>query len=274
MTAPSSPNAGPTVESLAPGLDAVMREAGALALGFVADGARDWRKADGSVVTEADIAVDRLLHQRLVALEPAAAWLSEESLDDPARLAARRVWIVDPIDGTRAFVAGIPSWVVSVALVEDGKSILGAIFNPTRDEMFAARRGGGASLNGKALRVGPPPALEAATVSGPRKLMERLAAAHFVRGEPIYALAYRLASVAAGRNDAAISGDRASDWDIAAADLILAESGAYLGNLDGTPPRYNRPQPVHGPLVAAAEPLGGALRAALGGASPASPPSA
>jgi myo-inositol-1(or 4)-monophosphatase len=271
MTAPAaSPDDQPAAR-LADGLDAAVREAGALAQSYAAGRARQWRKADSSVVTEADIAVDRLLRERLSALEPAAGWLSEESADTPERLGRHLVWVVDPIDGTRAFVAGIPSWVVSVALVEGGRSILGAVFNPTRGEMYAARRGHGASLNGAPLLAPPAPPLAAAKVGGPRRLVERLGRTGATPAEAIYALAYRLVSVAAGRLDAALAGARAADWDIAAADVILAEAGVGLAALDGTPPRYNRAEPVHGPLVAAREPLGSAVRAALAAADAASP---
>jgi len=272
MTASASPNALPA-DRLAAGLDTIVREAGALARGFADDGARQWRKADRSIVTEADLAVDRLLRERLSALEPAAGWLSEETADTPARLEHRRVWIVDPIDGTRSFVEGIPDWVVSVALVEDGRTILGAVFNPTRGEMFAARRGGGATLNGAPLRVPAAASLEDARISGPRGIMDRLYRIGIDRGEWIYALAYRLVSVAAGRIDAAIASANASDWDVAAADLVLHEAGAALSTLAGEPPRYNLPAPVHGPLVAAAAPLDEALRAAVRRVTDAADPS-
>lgn len=270
MTAPAASPRDPPAR-LAHGLDAVLREAGALARSYAEGGARQWRKADSSVVTEADIAVDRMLRERLSALEPTAAWLSEESADTPERLERRLVWVVDPIDGTRAFVAGVPSWVVSVALVEDGRAVLGGVFNPTQDEMFAARRGHGATLNGTSLTAPSAPALPAAKVDGPRRMVESLGRTGAVPSGSIYALAYRLVSVAAGRLDAALAGAHAADWDIAAADIILAEAGVRLSTLDGAPPRYNRSEPFHGPLVAAREPLNGALRAALDAAAAPSP---
>jgi myo-inositol-1(or 4)-monophosphatase len=270
-SAPPAPDA--RTDALAVAAEAVVREAGALALGFFESGtAKTWRKADASIVTEADLAVDRLLQERLTALDPAAGWLSEEIADTPERLGRERVWVVDPIDGTRAFVDGIPVWVVSVALVERGRPMIGLIFNPTRAEMFVATSGGGSRLNGARLEAPAPVAAAAATLVGPRGVIDSIADLGFTRGEAIYALAYRLVAVAAGRCDAALASARARDWDVAAADLILAESGAELRDIDGRTLDYNQPAPVHRPLVAAREPLNGALRAALGRAATAGAP--
>lgn len=260
MTASIEPAAFATRRAAA---EAAVREAGALALGYFNGSAKQWRKDDASVVTEADIAVDHFLRPRLAAIEPAAGWLSEETADTPDRLGREAVWIVDPIDGTRAFVEGQTVWVIAVALVERGRPVMGLIFNPSREEMFAAERGRGATLNGRSLRAPSPPPIADATVLGPRGALNSLAELGFARGEAVYALAYRLVAVAAGRADAALARARARDWDIAAADLILAESGAQLLDIDGRAPDYNRPEPVHRPLVAAREPLNGALRAGL-----------
>jgi myo-inositol-1(or 4)-monophosphatase len=258
-------------------LDAVVaaaREGGALALGLFRDGCRHWQKEDASVVTEADLAVDALLRERLGQVEPAAGWLSEETADTPERLGRARVWIVDPIDGTRAFVKGRDDWVISVALVEQGRPVVGVIFNPSRGEMFSAARGSGALLDGLPLAAPAPAPAERASVIGPRGPIAALAGLGVTAGAPVYALAYRLIHVAAGRCDAALAGARARDWDLAAADLILAESGAALLDLAGAPLGYNRPVPVHRPLVAAAEPLNGVLRTALARAAGVAPPPA
>jgi myo-inositol-1(or 4)-monophosphatase len=244
-----------------------MREAGSIALDFARDGAQRWTKGDASIVTEADIAVDRFLHEHLGALNPDIGWLSEETTDTPERLAHERVWVVDPIDGTRAFVEGVPVWVISVALVERGRPVLGMIFNPTRDEMFEAIVGEGARMNGEVLSATAQTSINGANVIGPRTMMEGLeglgACVGIARAPYVYALAYRIASVAAGRVDAALASTRAKDWDIAAADLILHEAGGELLEFDGTKPVYNRPSPVHQPLIAAPEVLNAALRAAL-----------
>jgi len=243
----------------------VVREAGEIALGFARSGAKRWTKGDSSVVTEADVFIDGFLHEKLAALDPDIGWLSEETVDTPERLGRERVWIVDPIDGTRAFVEGVPVWVISVALVERGRPVFGAIFNPTKNEMFEAVEGGGAFLNGQAITASPRDLLAGAEIVGPRAMMEDLdgIGAQIARAPYVYALAYRMAGVAANRVDAAVASTRAKDWDIAAADIILQEAGAKLLEIDGEPPRYNLPSPVHRPLIAAAEPLNGAIRAAL-----------
>lgn len=258
------------LEELLPRVEETVRQAGALALDWAARGARRWTKNDASFVTEADIAVDRFLHEHLRALLPEAAWLSEETADTPERLDARTVWVVDPIDGTRAFMEGDPVWVIAVALVRQGRPVLGVIYNPTRDEMFSAQEGRGARLNGAALQAQSRESLQGASMSGPRPMMEELLGEGVARSPWIYALAYRLVNVADNRLDAALSKGNAKDWDIAAADLILHEAGAHLTGIDGATPLYNQPLPVHGPLIAASEPLLGILRLKL--ASHAMPP--
>jgi myo-inositol-1(or 4)-monophosphatase len=243
----------------------IIREAGEIALGFARDGARRWVKGDTSIVTEADIRVDHFLQQRLMALDPTIGWLSEETVDTPDRLQRERIWIVDPIDGTRAFVEGVSVWVVSVALIEHGRPVLGTIYNPTRDELFEAVAGGGAFLNGERLAARRRTALDGAEIVGPRAMMDDLdgIGTKMARAPSVYALAYRLVLVAAGRVDAAVASTRAKDWDVAAADLILQEAGAKLLEIDGQLPVYNLAAPVHRPLIGASEPLNGIIREAL-----------
>lgn len=263
---------GAELDQLMSPVAAIAREAGGIALDFARNGAKRWVKGDNSVVTEADMFIDGFLRERLTAIEPSFGWLSEETADTPDRLGHERVWIVDPIDGTRAFVEGVPVWVISIALVERGRPVLGMIFNPTRDEMFQARSGGGACLNGGKLVVSGRRMLAGAQIVGPRSMMDDLdgIGADISRAPYVYALAYRLANVAANRVDAAVASTRSKDWDIAAADLIIHEAGGKLLEIDGEPPRYNLPSPVHRPLIGAAEPLNAAIRAALllAGASP------
>jgi myo-inositol-1(or 4)-monophosphatase len=122
-------------------LNAAVREAGALALSMFGTSVKSWTKGQGSPVTAADIAANDLLRERLAAAAPAIAWLSEESPDDEARRTARRVWVVDPIDGTRAYIAGRTDWAVSVALVEDGRPVAGALFAPAEPAFYAAVAG-------------------------------------------------------------------------------------------------------------------------------------
>ena len=133
--------------------------AGELALSHFGAGRRSWYKGPGQVVTEADLAVDALLHDRLRAARPDDGWLSEERADDGSRTHCRRVWMVDPIDGTRAFADGVPQFAISVALVERGQPLVGVVVNPATGERFEARRGGGAWLDGQRLSVSTSTAL-------------------------------------------------------------------------------------------------------------------
>lgn len=229
---------------------AVVAEAGAIALGFFRRSAERWTKADNSPVTEADLAVDRFLKERLPPLVPDAAWLSEETADTAERLAARRVWIVDPIDGTRSFIEGIPEWVISVALVEDGRPILAVVLNPSTDEAFAAEEGAGARLSGKPILATGGTELAGALVAGPNLLLQAFDRFGIERSPWVHALANRLARVAAGRLDAAVARNDAYDWDIAAAHLLIVEAGGVLTDVAGRPPVYNRPVPRHGALLA------------------------
>ena len=235
-----------------PLVDAV-RAAGTLALGARAAPLRTWHKANASPVSEADIEVDQLLKSRLLAATPDYGWLSEESVDDRARMARRRVWIVDPIDGTRAYLAGSADWVVSAALVEEGRPILGAIFAPVESSLFVAMRGAGATRNGAPLQVSGGSSLIGARVAGPRSHLKSLATLwpEIVAVPKIHSLALRLARVAQGTLEAAFVSHSGHDWDLAAADLLVHEAGGALTTLGGEPPIYNRADPVHGPLLAA-----------------------
>jgi myo-inositol-1(or 4)-monophosphatase len=236
------------------------RQAGEIALPFYRSGAqtaaRLWYKDRSSPVTEADIAVDTFLKGHLAGLMPEAAWLSEETADNPARLDQPLVWIVDPIDGTRAFSTGHPDWSVSIALVKEGRPVLGVIYAPIHDHLYEARLGVGAWRNGERLQLsGEPP--KDARVAGPKPLVDKFAR----RMGPIQhlpkvpSLALRLARVADGSIDVGLVSSNAHDWDIAAADLILHEAGALLTDFGGTAPSYNKPQPRHGEMVAVASRL-------------------
>ena len=155
-------------------LAAAVREAGALALSLFRTELKNWTKGASSPVSEADIAVNDLLEQRLRSATPDYGWLSEESVDDPSRLGKHLVWIVDPIDGTRGYLAGKEDWCVSVALVENEQPLLAAVFAPASDEFFFAARGQGASCNGVALHATSGTELDFSRVAGPKPLVERL----------------------------------------------------------------------------------------------------
>jgi len=230
-----------------------VREAGEIGLRFVRQGAKTFTKSDASPVTEADLAIDAHLEAQLRGASNGVGWLSEEATDTGDRLLKRQVWIVDPIDGTRGFVAGNGEWVISAALVEDGRPVAGVLFRPTTLDLYEATRGGGAFLNGRPLRAGDGALSGARNVSGPKYFVdvvrEQVEAA--VRVPSLSSLALRLAFLAEGRTDIAFAKSASHDWDIAAADLILHEAGARLTTLAGDDIDYNRIDPVHPALVAA-----------------------
>jgi myo-inositol-1(or 4)-monophosphatase len=254
---------------LMPALQETAREAGAIALAHFRQGARTgariWSKAGNSPVTEADLAVDAFLKERLAVALPEAAWLSEETVDDPVRLRHDLVWIVDPIDGTRAFLSGIPDWSVSIGLLAAGRPILGLVYAPALNRLYEATLGGGARCDGVRLAGPAADALAGARVAGPKPLVDAIARS----GGPVEhlpkvpSLALRLARVAEGAIDVGLVSANAHDWDLAGADLILHEAGARLTDFGGEPVRYNRPEPTHGELVAASEALHPEALAAL-----------
>lgn len=242
-------------------LEQIVREAGAVALAAIQSPIRSWYKGQGqdSPVSDIDIAVDRLLKDRLGALLPDSGWLSEETEDDPARLDSERLWVVDPIDGTRGLLAGKPDWSISVALVERGRPVVAALLAPVTDEMFLAVAGAGATRNGVPIRVAPATdeasrnALAGAHVAGPQRLIERLAVASpgLVLEPKVHSLALRFARVAHGRIHVAFASRDSHDWDLAAADLLVHEAAGTLTTVTGDLIRYNRPVPTHEALIAA-----------------------
>jgi myo-inositol-1(or 4)-monophosphatase len=208
-------------------------------------------KTCDSPVSEADIAVDEYLRDALTSARPAYGWLSEETVQTGARAAAHRTFVVDPIDGTRAFIDGRSTWCVSIALVENGRPVAGVLDCPAKGERFQATLGGGAWKNGRALRIAPGGG--AARIAGPKALVDLVAGREggIERIAYIPSLAYRLAMAADGRIDATFVKPRSHDWDLAAADLILVEAGGGLRNRFGRAPVYARDDPRHGTLVAA-----------------------
>ena len=231
-----------------------MREAGALALSLFRTDLRNWTKgASSSPVSEADIAVNELLERRLRSATPDYGWLSEESADDERRLGKRLVWIVDPIDGTRGYLAGREDWCVSVALVEEMAPVLAAVYAPVTEEFFFAMRGGGARRNDAPIFVTDGAELDFSRVAGPKPLAERLnpSAREITLHPRIASLALRLCRVAQGSLDVAFAGGQSRDWDLAAANLIVEEANGIMTSLSGDRILHNRRDVVHGVLVAA-----------------------
>lgn len=248
------------------------RAAGALALDHFAGQPRQWTKPDATSVTEADIAVDAFLRERLLAARPAYGWLSEEHPDDGSRLRTGRRFIVDPIDGTRAFIDRGDEWVVSIAVAEGPAAVVGVLYNPVRDELWSARAGGGASRNGVSLAVSRPADAAGARVVASRKALRQtgMSGPGFMPVQVFMkSLANRLAHVAAGTVDGALATSGSADWDIAAALVLVEEAGGRVTDASGAPVRLNGETLRHPPLVAAGEPLHASILSAVG-LSPAS----
>jgi myo-inositol-1(or 4)-monophosphatase len=234
-------------------LKETVREAGALALSLFRTELKNWTKGASSPVSEADIAVNDLIAGKLRSATPEYGWLSEESVDDDTRLGKRLVWIVDPIDGTRGYLAGREDWCVSVALVEDTRPLLAAVFAPASNEFFFAERGRGSSLNALPVFAAPGTEFDFARMAGPKPLVERLrrSSGEITLHPRIGSLALRLCRVAEGRLDAAFAGGQSRDWDLAAANLIVQEANGSMTALSGDTILYNRREVTHGVLVAA-----------------------
>ncbi len=237
--------------ALARQLAATAREAGELALKSFRAPIKSWFKHGTSPVSEADLAVDAVLRERLQAVGPGFGWLSEETEDDPARLSADHVWIVDPIDGTRGFLAGKPDWTVSIALATAGRPILAALYAPVTDDLFLAAAGGGATHNGQPMNANDGTSLAGARAAGPERRLLRLAPFGIVAEPKVHSLALRIARVAQGTLELALAGGNSHDWDLAAADLLVHEAHGALTTLGGETLIYNRPEPTHGALIAA-----------------------
>ncbi len=233
----------------------VVRAAGRLALDRRARGLTAERKSDGSPVTDGDLAVDALLRRELLKARPHYAWLSEETPDDLVRLAAERVFIVDPIDGTTAYVKGKPWFAVSVAVVHGGRPVAGVVFAPALDEFYAAAEGGGAACNGDPIQASATRRLEDCAMLAPANAFEGRRWPEpwpAMRVGQRSALAYRMALVAAGRFDAAVSMGWKNDWDIAAGDLIAREAGATSCDQNGRPLVFNTARARNAGMVCAA----------------------
>ena len=243
-------------------LTAAAREAGVIALGYFRLGettsAAVKSKPGGSPVTQADLAADAFLKRRLGEAFPEAGWLSEETADDDARLDRRALIVVDPIDGTRAFVAGDPRWTVSAALVVDGRPIAGVVHAPALEATYAAAAGAGARLNGKPIATVARVAAAGYTVAGPKPILNamgaRLGATLDIRPF-VPSLAYRMCLAASGAFDFAVANADSHDWDIAAADLVLEESGGRLVESLGERLRYNEARIRRAALLGAPDEL-------------------
>lgn len=208
-----------------------MFEAGKIARdAFVESDDKIWDKGEGHLVTDVDIAVNNYLLGTLREARPDYGWLSEETKDDHSRHSCPRTFVVDPIDGTRAFIDRSPHFAVSVAVVEKGRSIAGAVYNPMMDELYEASLGGGARLNGKSIKVSTRKELSGCKMVGYPRKFRRLDWPE-MNVTVANSMAYRIVLVASGQKDATVAFTPKSDWDLAAAELIATEAGAVITNL-------------------------------------------
>ena len=241
-----------------------VRDGGDLALSFYKGEFRSWTKGANDPVTEADLEVNELLRQRLRDARPDYGWLSEETEDDKSRLTASKFWVVDPIDGTRAFAKGKPHFSISVALVTEGQPVIGVVLNPATDELFEARRGGGATLNGRPIHVSARREIEGCRMAAHPPMFRHKAwpepwpPMEFIERNSV---AYRIALVACGAADAVLALSAKNDWDLAAAHLILEEAGGLFTAHDGSEIRYDGPSTRQRSLAGANPALHAALMA-------------
>ncbi|WP_425468377.1 inositol monophosphatase family protein [Phaeobacter marinintestinus] len=244
------------------------QEAGRIATSFSGKDARRWDKPEGAgPVTEADLAVNDMLEADLKAARPDYGWLSEETEDNSDRLGKERVFIIDPIDGTRSFAEGSNTWAHALAIADKGRVVAGVIYLPKRDLLYSAALGQGAFLNGNPITVRPKDDLISSEILAARP---NLAAYHWTSGEaPEFgrayrpSLAYRMALVAQGRYDGMLTLRPSWEWDIAAGDLILNEAGAVCTDRTGSTLIFNNPHPQLDGVIAASPNVHAQLYAAL-----------
>lgn len=252
-------------------LTAAARAAGAVAMRHFRQDPRAWEKPDGAgPVSEADLEVDAALRAQLTAARPDYGWLSEESTDTPARLARPRVFVIDPLDGTRAFLKGEPGFALSLAVVDQGRPVAGVVYLPAFDRLYAAEAGGPALRDGAPIRASLAEHPEGATVLARRSALE---ARHWPGGvpamEPAFrpSLAHRMCLVAEGAHDAMLSFRATWEWDIAAGALIAEAAGAVVSDRTGAALRFNAAHPQAQGIMAAPAGLHARLLARMGVAS-------
>ena len=251
-------------------IEDAVRQAGEIARRYYGTEYRRWSKSRGEPVTEADIAIDRHLRSVLQKARPDYGWLSEETGKDLSRLNTERMFIVDPIDGTTAFLKERPHFSISVGIAENVRSVAGVVYNPVLDQCFTAFGGGGAQLNGEQIHVSGCSELEGCRIVGPRDMfgpqawpvppLEPWPAMHV---ESRSSVAYRMALVAAGQFDAAVILAAKHDWDMAAGDVIVREAGGRVTDKNGVPLTFGRPDAVQRTMVCAGPALHAQILARL-----------
>ncbi|HET6676293.1 MAG TPA: 3'(2'),5'-bisphosphate nucleotidase CysQ [Nitrospiraceae bacterium] len=245
-----------------------MKQAGRQVLDLTGESLSIHTKADHSPVTTADWVVDRVIHEAISRQFPDDGWLSEERPDDFDRLNKKRTWILDPIDGTRAFIKKIPEFCISAALVENGFPVIAAILNPSTDELFTAIRGRGTELLQGANRQSQPafqddtPLVLVNPWDWRRGRFQTVA--HRAQCRPVGSIAFALANVAVGRAAAAVMLEGGNEWDVAAGVLLIEENGGVITDIHGGPVRFNQPDPRLRGILATGRDVDPSLRVTLG----------
>jgi myo-inositol-1(or 4)-monophosphatase len=238
-------------------IEHVVRQAGEIARHYYGGEYRRWSKNRGEPVTEADLAIDRFLHEHLLAARPDYGWLSEEGIAQE-RSDAQRTFIVDPIDGTTAFLKEKPHFSISVAVVENARTVAGVVYNPITEECFAAALAKGSRMNGNAIHVSDCGSMQGCRILGPKDMFAHPAWSVApnqpwpdMQIETRNSIAYRMALVGAGAFDAALVLSAKHDWDMAAGELIVREAGGMVSTYDGAELQFGGSVPIQRSMVCA-----------------------
>jgi len=254
-------------------IEAAIEAAGTVFARFTPGAIETEYKIGHDPVTEADRAVDTVLRQNL--LQEGEGWLSEESVDDVSRLSKSRVWVVDPLDGTREFVQGIPEFCVSVGFVEDGRPVAGGICNPATNETIVGALDCGVLYNGEPSRPSQRTTLKGSLILASRSEVKRGEWQQFQSGDyqirPVGSVAYKLALIAAGLADITFTLTPKNEWDVAAGAALVASAGGFVSTLENTPLQCNRRNPLLSGLLASGPFLREELLAAVHPHLPAAP---
>lgn len=238
------------------------REAGGTIMGLYGKDYLVEEKAEGQPVTAADFEANQTIEKIILGNYPGDGWLSEESRDDASRLEKSRTWVIDPIDGTKEFIECVPQFSISIALVVDGTVALGVVYNPAAEELFAAVRARGATLNGSTIKVSdrkdPAGARLMVSRTEPRSKFAPFEDRYLL--DPVGSIAYRLALVAAGQGDGAITFRSIHEWDVCAGVMIVEEAGGVAMDGEGESLRFNQSEPLFRGLVASNRELAPAIQ--------------
>lgn len=239
------------------------REAGSAIMGLFKGKYDVQEKSKNNPVTSADLEANRIIRDKIKKAFPEDGWLSEEDQDTSRRLSLERVWVVDPIDGTKEFIEGIPQFAISIAFVVDGRPMVAVIYNPAKGRLYKAAAGRGAFLNGQAIRVTTRDDVDGALLlvsrSEPQKRFQIFV--DHCEIKPIGSIAYRLAKVASGDGDGTVTFRTIHEWDICAGVLMVLEAGGKVIDGNGQPLLFNRELPKHRGVVAANDGLADGLQA-------------